>query len=346
MGTKKSACVSVVSRTVQILNEAVMGCIASKGDPGDSAPNLYRVWNVDEEGRILCPGYLELTGVELILHRRGGETIRWPTRCLRRYGFDSELFSFESGRRCPTGPGVYAFKCRRADELFNKLQEHVQACGQEEQSHGSGSMPRSSVSESIRPESENGLTVHRGSIRIPFSLSDNSITPAISPEYGILIPEVPRATTPRHDYVNSTAVEAETAFVCNGTDDNYAKLDNLLKQERLYINVKPEERCMTSYTNLLRMPRPMNYVVLDLDKNGAVGVDASWTTPTSPVSLTSFPESPEKAAEGYATIDFERTAALSCTNGNCVKDQSIRKTRHNSTISDLILSRHNSAVTN
>uniref|UniRef100_T1IYT2 IRS-type PTB domain-containing protein n=1 Tax=Strigamia maritima TaxID=126957 RepID=T1IYT2_STRMM len=295
----------------------VVGCIASKGDPDDSAPNLYRVWNVDEEGRILCPGYLELMGVELILHRRGGETIRWFTRCLRRYGFNSELFSFESGRQCPTRSGVYAFKCRRADELFNKLQEHVQACGQEKQSHSSGSMamPWSSVSESVRPEYENRLAVHRGSIRIPFSLSNNSTMPAISSEYGILIPMVPRTTILRHDYVNSTAMEAETAFVCNGTDDNYAKLNNLLKQERLYINVKPEERCMTSYTDLLRMPRLMNYVVLDLDKNGAADVDASWTTPTSPVSLTSFPESPEKAAEGYVTIDFERTAALSCTNG-------------------------------
>lgn len=50
-------------------------------------------------------------------------------RSVRRYGFDSELFSFESGRRCPTGPGVYAFKCRRAEALFTLLQEHLQSVG-------------------------------------------------------------------------------------------------------------------------------------------------------------------------------------------------------------------------
>lgn len=43
-----------------------------------------------------------------------------------RYGFDAELFSFESGRRCPTGPGIYAFKCRRAEALFNLLQLQIQ----------------------------------------------------------------------------------------------------------------------------------------------------------------------------------------------------------------------------
>ena len=33
--------------------------------------------------------------------------------------------SFESGRRCPTGPGIYAFRCSRAQNLFNLLQSRV-----------------------------------------------------------------------------------------------------------------------------------------------------------------------------------------------------------------------------
>lgn len=45
---------------------------------------------------------------------------------MRRYGYDSDLFSFESGRRCMTGEGIYAFRCKRADELFRTLQEHLQ----------------------------------------------------------------------------------------------------------------------------------------------------------------------------------------------------------------------------
>lgn len=75
--------------------------------------------------------------------QKGKEPIHWPLRCLRRYGFDAELFSFESGRRCPTGSGIYAFKCRHAEALFNLVQESIQRAGQEDQmraSGGSGSM--------------------------------------------------------------------------------------------------------------------------------------------------------------------------------------------------------------
>ncbi|KAG9331903.1 hypothetical protein JZ751_016612 [Albula glossodonta] len=66
---------------------------------------------------------MELTEEELILHTRKREAVRWPYLCLRRYGYDSNLFSFESGRRCQTGQGIFAFKCARAEEIFNMLQD-------------------------------------------------------------------------------------------------------------------------------------------------------------------------------------------------------------------------------
>ena len=34
----------------------------------------------------------------------------WPLKSLRRYGADEDVFSFESGRRCPMGEGIFAFK--------------------------------------------------------------------------------------------------------------------------------------------------------------------------------------------------------------------------------------------
>ena len=34
----------------------------------------------------------------------------WPLKSLRRYGADDDVFSFESGRRCPMGEGIFAFK--------------------------------------------------------------------------------------------------------------------------------------------------------------------------------------------------------------------------------------------
>lgn len=48
---------------------------------------------------------MELTEEELILHTRKRDAVKWPYLCLRRYGYDSNLFSFESGRRCQTGQG-------------------------------------------------------------------------------------------------------------------------------------------------------------------------------------------------------------------------------------------------
>ncbi|XP_039300421.1 uncharacterized protein LOC111061711, partial [Nilaparvata lugens] len=84
------------------------------------------VVNVDEEGQKLHDGQLEVTDTDLIVYQRQRSPVRWPLRSLRRYGFDADIFSFESGRRCRTGPGVYAFRCRRAEELFNLLQSHIQ----------------------------------------------------------------------------------------------------------------------------------------------------------------------------------------------------------------------------
>lgn len=89
----------------------------------------------------LNPGKIQVAASDLVLYQKGKEPIRWPLRCLRRYGFDEELFSFESGRRCPTGSGIYAFKCRCAEELFNMVQESIQRAGQEDlraNSSGSG----------------------------------------------------------------------------------------------------------------------------------------------------------------------------------------------------------------
>lgn len=62
---------------------------------------------MDDEGVELGSGVMELTQSELVLHLHRREAVRWPYLCLRRYGYDSNLFSFESGRRCQTGQGEY-----------------------------------------------------------------------------------------------------------------------------------------------------------------------------------------------------------------------------------------------
>ncbi|XP_048203740.1 fibroblast growth factor receptor substrate 3 [Perognathus longimembris pacificus] len=92
----------------------------------DNHPTKFKVTNVDDEGLELGAGVMELTQSELVLHMPQRDDIRWPYLCLRRYGYDANLFSFESGRRCQTGQGIFAFKCSRAEEIFNLLQDLMQ----------------------------------------------------------------------------------------------------------------------------------------------------------------------------------------------------------------------------
>ncbi|KAG4071433.1 hypothetical protein HA402_011587 [Bradysia odoriphaga] len=125
-----------------------MGCINSKKELIDINPNLYRVVNVDDEGKFgredvmaikpnlkcstiflgnaLWSGQLGITRLELTLYRKGKDPTTWPIKCLRRYGYDADLFTFEAGRRCTTGEGIYAFRCRRAESLFQTLQSYIQ----------------------------------------------------------------------------------------------------------------------------------------------------------------------------------------------------------------------------
>lgn len=132
--------------------------------------------NVDDTGRRLCPGQLEVGEADLILYQRGKSPVRWPLRSLRRYGFDAQLFSFECGRRCPTGPGIYAFHCRNAEILFNHVQARV-AARHEEQEQLAGvlvansnhsrtrirhSMPPRSGSSLLLPNSSGGATTSNG----------------------------------------------------------------------------------------------------------------------------------------------------------------------------------------
>ncbi|KFU96722.1 Fibroblast growth factor receptor substrate 3 [Chaetura pelagica] len=100
-------------------------CLCRDSIP-DNHPTKFKVTNVDDEGNELGSGIMELTQMELILHTHKRDAVRWPFLCLRRYGYDSNLFSFESGRRCQTGQGIFAFKCSRAEEIFNLLQDLMQ----------------------------------------------------------------------------------------------------------------------------------------------------------------------------------------------------------------------------
>lgn len=103
-----------------------MGCIQSKNDLNDVNPNIFRVINIDDDNVDLSSGQLEISRLEITLYRKDKEPTKWPLKCLRRYGYDADVFSFEAGRRGPNGQGIYAFRCRRAETLFQTLQNYIQ----------------------------------------------------------------------------------------------------------------------------------------------------------------------------------------------------------------------------
>lgn len=103
-----------------------MGCISSKKELRDINPNMYRVINVDDAGTALWSGQLSISRTELTLFRKHKEPTQWPLKCLRRYGYDNDVFTFEAGRRCTTGEGIYAFRCRHAESLFRTVQNYIQ----------------------------------------------------------------------------------------------------------------------------------------------------------------------------------------------------------------------------
>lgn len=131
-------------------------------------------------------GQLGITRFELTLYRKGKDPTTWPIKCLRRYGYDADLFTFEAGRRCTTGEGIYAFRCHRAESLFQTLQSYIQLPiddGQQDSqalaTNGPLVIPRNSTSQQTsqtpgggyimnRPTSQNlspSGTIHSNSIR-------------------------------------------------------------------------------------------------------------------------------------------------------------------------------------
>ncbi|XP_037272120.2 uncharacterized protein LOC119164117 [Rhipicephalus microplus] len=392
-----------------------VSALSSVGGDRSRRERTFQVWNLDEQGAEVSPGKIEVNANDLVLYQRGRPPVRWPLRGLRRYGFDAHLFSFESGRRCPTGSGIYAFKCHRAEALFNALQECIQNSGaasamtttisssvaapdQQQPAPPSSIVPMTSQRNDIvfPPPVSNGPTVDSSGYLEPISLG--SLRPAAMSQSNAAAITMPNSTSqnlPQHSYVNSCAQCGQPhPPPCVDINTNYAKLDDLLRQEagvkprdsnHFYVNVNPmplnqqQHPLQThSYANLSCPASPertvppstasataaagllnnggsadeVNYVVLDLDHQsdsstsavspvataapvvGATTVAPGSTAVAGASTITpgSQPTSPTRAPEGYATIDFDRTAALSNSANPSVHhhDDSVRKTRHNS----------------
>ncbi|KAH8410638.1 hypothetical protein KR009_007729 [Drosophila setifemur] len=110
-----------------------MGCISSSTKLNDMRghENVFRVKVAHLQPSPGTPtirsGYLELTPRELIFQSPSSEPIVWALQHLRRYGLNADLFSFEAGRRCMSGPGIYTFRVYNAEELYPMFQRYINA---------------------------------------------------------------------------------------------------------------------------------------------------------------------------------------------------------------------------
>ena len=335
------------------------------------AQRVFKVYNVDETGQEHNAGKIEISETELVLRQHGKPAYRWPLRSLRRYGFDAELFSFESGRRCPTGPGIYAFRCQRAEALFNLLQDCIQRAGQEPDPAVEAAPPGGTLAATAAPDEPTA----------PEAVNANSLHLYVNSSLSMMAD-----ADPAHEYVNTYAAGA------GRTDEHciqYAELD-LPRGDRetpshgqdggvaddaksdgspvnMYMNMPAlgghpggasgttgdsgGARLPHSYANLgllsasttrvtpaVKPPATkVNYIELDL-QNGAGGAADTAVAQANGIGLLASNglTSPARQTDSYAMIDFHKTAALNAK--TTAHDEGERKTRHNSNIDDLLIS--------
>ncbi|XP_036435676.1 uncharacterized protein LOC118814122 [Colossoma macropomum] len=62
----------------------------------------------------------------LLKEPKTGEVLySWPYRFLRRYGRDKTVFSFEAGRRCDSGQGVFEFDTNQGNTIFQNVESAI-----------------------------------------------------------------------------------------------------------------------------------------------------------------------------------------------------------------------------
>ncbi|KAF8790605.1 uncharacterized protein LOC129960740 [Argiope bruennichi] len=84
--------------------------------------------------------------------RIGKVILTWPYRHIRRYGCSIENFSFEAGRKCTSGEGLFTFSTTEGIKIFQSIDSHVSAL---KSTHGDLDIPNSP---SIKEDKNNCFT--------------------------------------------------------------------------------------------------------------------------------------------------------------------------------------------
>ncbi len=88
--------------------------------------NIFKVININDDKNLVQKGQMEVTASELIyIDSKSKEDWHWPLKYLRKYGCDGDVFTFEAGRKCPGGEGLYAFETKKASLLFEIVARNI-----------------------------------------------------------------------------------------------------------------------------------------------------------------------------------------------------------------------------
>ncbi|XP_017476623.1 PREDICTED: uncharacterized protein LOC108366673 [Rhagoletis zephyria] len=296
-----------------------MGCINSTKKLNDlKGENVFRAVrlhsDLTEQGRT---GFLELTPRELIFRTVSNQRLVWALQHLRRYGLNGDVFSFEAGRRCMTGPGIYTFRCQRADQLYHLFQSNINAVslvadeafpfGEREREYPSHILGRP---ENIHPtnnylepapvvSSGAGLSVLHGSraIRDSFSSSPLSLD---SPDSA---PSLSFATTEVVHFQSSRYPAGRGMYVNTPNSSNVLANSNVYSEHPLRTQVEHNNNLSNAPSCVLNTLNRKNFV-----KHSSLDIPPEEFAPM----LTP----PSETLHMYANIDSSALAANSfCFSG-------------------------------
>lgn len=280
-------------------------------------------------------------------------TMVWPLRSLRQYGHDADIFTFESGRRGPQGPGVYSFRCSRAKKLFELVQKNVHK-NQEEQQQQSRRISLGTIIDQqtndvqhhfLRP-SVSSHQIQDQQSSVPTSPINPSSTAAAlsSSEFtnaqymNVGLPVAPNAGTP--NAVITSPVNAYEHLIRPSIADGE-------QYENVTISPASEPRNAIKNDHLLEDPK-VSYATLELNSPETAMTIALSSPSTSTENNNNINQQDNCQTENetptngpYALINLDMTQALSALNAGQLRHQAdldepgIRRTRHNSTLEEI-----------